>query len=80
MNDLKKNFNLNYLAPMNLNQIYESGAQFDACISSATLEHLPKNELDESFKILKKIVFWSCKLRKIINTNYFTLGINHPSN
>lgn len=56
INDLKKNFNLNYLAPMKLNQIYESGAQFDACISSATLEHLPKNELLESFKILKKII------------------------
>ncbi len=54
--DLKKNFNLNYLAPMTLKQINDENLKFDACISSTTLEHLPKKELVESFYLLKSIV------------------------
>lgn len=56
IDDLKKNFNLIYLAPMSLEQINEQKLQFDACISSTTLEHLSKEELQESFKLLKKII------------------------
>ena len=56
INDLKKNFNINYKAPMNLEQIKENGLKFDACISSSTLEHLPKDDLINSFKLLKNII------------------------
>ena len=55
-NDLQKYYNLNYLAPMSLKQINEKKIVFDACISSATLEHLPKNELEESFILLRNII------------------------
>jgi hypothetical protein len=41
---------------MTLKQINEQKLQFDACISSTTLEHLSKEELRESFKLLKKII------------------------
>ena len=54
--DLKKNYNLNYLAPKSLEQICESELRFDACISSTTLEHIPKKELDIIFSLLKKII------------------------
>ena len=32
------------------------GLLFDACISSSTLEHLPTHVLNNTFKILKKII------------------------
>ena len=54
--DLKKNFNLIYLAPTDLEKIKESKLKFDACISSTTLEHIPKNELEKIFQLLKEII------------------------
>lgn len=54
--DLKKNFNLEYLAPMTLKTIAEKKLYFDASISSTTLEHLPEEELKESFTLLKKVI------------------------
>lgn len=54
--DLEKNFNLIYLAPADLQKIKENKLEFDACISSTTLEHIPKNELERIFKSLKEIV------------------------
>lgn len=54
--DLKKIYNLNYLAPMDLKQIREKKLQFDACISSTTLEHIPREELNENFDLLKQII------------------------
>ncbi len=56
INDLKKNYNMIYLAPMKLDQIFEKKLEYDACISSTTLEHLPKEELVENFRLLKKII------------------------
>ena len=56
IDDLKKNYNLSYLAPMNLKKINENNLKFDACISSTTLEHLPKKELEENFYLLKEII------------------------
>ena len=56
IDDLKNNYNIIYLAPMNLNQIFEKKLEFDACISSTTLEHIPKEELKENFLLLKKII------------------------
>jgi hypothetical protein len=56
IDDLKKNYNLNYLAPMSLSQIIKNKLQFDACISSNTLEHLSEEDLKKTFLLLKKIV------------------------
>ena len=55
-NDIKKNFNILYSAPTTLNEIEEKNLLFDACISSTVLEHFPKKDLEETFKILKKII------------------------
>ena len=56
IDDLKKNYNLNYLAPMSLDQIIKNKLQFDACISSTTLEHLSEDDLRKTFLLLKKII------------------------
>lgn len=56
LEDLKRNFNLIYIAPTNLRKIKEDNFEFDACISSTTLEHIPKNELEEIFHLLKDII------------------------
>ena len=54
--DLKKNYNLDYIAPISLKTIAEKKLYFDASISSTTLEHLTKNELIDSLSILKNII------------------------
>jgi len=54
--DLKKNYNLEYIAPISLKTIADRKLNFDASISSTTLEHLPEKELKESFNLLKKII------------------------
>ncbi len=56
LTDLKKFYNINYLAPCTVNEIKEKGFLFDACISSTTLEHFPNKDLDITFKTLKKIL------------------------
>lgn len=54
--DLKKNYNLDYIAPISLETIAERKLYFDASISSTTLEHLPESELIESLSLLKKVI------------------------
>lgn len=54
--DLKKNYNISYMAPISLNEIKERKLLFDACISSTALEHFSKKDLEETFTVLKKIV------------------------
>ena len=56
IDDLKKNYNIKYFAPMNLKQLSENNLKFDASISSTTLEHLPEEELKENFILLRKII------------------------
>ncbi len=56
IDDVKKYYNITYLAPKNLKQIAEDNTTFDACISSTTLEHLSTNDLKESFDLLRKII------------------------
>tara|TARA_A100001015_G_scaffold152553_1_gene169201 strand:+ start:2668 stop:3507 length:840 start_codon:yes stop_codon:yes gene_type:complete len=56
ISDLKENYNIIYLAPMSLKQIFDDNLRYDACISSTTLEHIPKDELIENFKMLKRII------------------------
>lgn len=54
--EINKFFNIKYLAPHSVEKIAESGTIFDACISTATLEHFPLKDLESTFKNLKKIV------------------------
>ena len=54
--DLKKNYNIIYTAPLNLNEIEEKELLFDACISSTALEHFSGKDLKETFDSLKKII------------------------
>ena len=56
ISDLKKYYNINYFAPMNLEQIDKNNLKFDACISSTTLEHLSLKDLRENLNFLKKII------------------------
>ena len=56
VSDLKEKYNIIYLAPMSLKQVFDNNLRYDACISSTTLEHIPKVELIENFKLLKKII------------------------
>ena len=56
LTELKEKFNINYLAPMRLDQVVENQFKFDACISSSTLEHISIKQLDEYLSLLKKII------------------------
>ena len=56
INDLKKIYNITYLAPCSIDEIKERGFLFDACISSTTLEHFPLKVLNNTFEVLKKII------------------------
>tara|TARA_Y100001960_G_C14614579_1_gene797596 strand:+ start:81 stop:923 length:843 start_codon:yes stop_codon:yes gene_type:complete len=56
VNDLKKIYNINYLAPSTIEEIKEKGFLFDACISSTTLEHFPIDSLRITFETLKKVI------------------------
>ena len=56
LDDLKKIYNITYIAPCTIDEIKEKGFLFDACISSTTLEHFPTDALDITFKTLKKII------------------------
>lgn len=56
LEEIKKNYNIDYLAPCSIEKIKGDNYIFDACISTATLEHLPKEELEKLFINLKDIV------------------------
>ena len=42
---IKKNYNIEYIAPCDIEKIERSGLKFDAFISTTTLEHLPLSKL-----------------------------------
>jgi len=56
LEEIKKFYNIKYLAPYSIEKIKKNNNIFDACISTATLEHLPKEELERLFINLKDIV------------------------
>ena len=56
IDEIKKNYNIKYEAPCSFEEITEKKILFDACISTATLEHFPKNDLKNAFENLKKII------------------------
>ena len=54
--DIKKFYNIAYFAPCNIDEVIKKNIIFDACISSASLEHFPKETLDNTFIALKKTI------------------------
>ena len=56
LSDLRKNYNINYIAPFEFHKSQLEENIFDACISTNTLEHIPKKEIIIIFKDLKRIL------------------------
>jgi len=56
INDIINFFNIQYLAPCDIEEIENKKMLFDACISSTTLEHLSSTQLRDTFLRLKKII------------------------
>ena len=54
--EIEKFYNIKYLAPYDMEKIKKNEMIFDACISTATLEHFPLEDLEKAFKNLKKII------------------------
>ena len=54
--EIEKFYNIKYLAPYSMEKIKKTGMVFDACISTAALEHFPLEDLEKFFKNLKKII------------------------
>lgn len=54
-NDIKKYFNIKYVAPINIINLKEKN-KFDAIISTNVIEHIPSNELLIILEKLKKII------------------------
>lgn len=54
--DLLKFYNINYIAPLDLRMPPFEEDHFDACISTNTLEHIPKSDIVLIFIQLKKIL------------------------
>ena len=57
ISDLKNYYNIEYIAPLNLitSNCFNSN-QFDGCISTNTLEHIPNDQLYKIFYKLKEII------------------------
>jgi len=54
--DLKRNYNIEYKAPFNLQKLVNEKKSFDMCINTATLEHLSIDDINLCFGNLKKII------------------------
>ena len=47
--EIEKFYNIKYLAPYSMETIKKTGMVFDACISTASLEHFPLEDLEKFF-------------------------------
>jgi hypothetical protein len=56
VNDISIFFNIQYLAPLDISFFKFPPDSFDACISTNTLEHIPKHQLVQIFNNLKNII------------------------
>lgn len=56
LSDIRNNYGITYLAPFDIAKSSFDDDSFDACISSYTLEHIPKGSIYEIFKELKRII------------------------
>lgn len=56
IDQIKKKYNIQYIAPFNFLKTPFPRNSFDACISTNTLEHIPKGEIVKIFKMLRFII------------------------
>ena len=56
LSDIYRNYGIEYLAPFDLCQSKFKDNRFDACLSTNTLEHIPKKDIIKIFTELKRIV------------------------
>jgi len=54
--EVEQRYGIRYLAPFDVRKTSFSDASFDACISTNTLEHIPRESILEIFSELKRIV------------------------
>ena len=54
--DLKKNFNIIYKAPINLEDLIKEKNKFDICVNTTALEHFTIEDLNYTFKYLNKLI------------------------
>ena len=56
INQIKEKYSIQYIAPFNFLKTPFPENSFDACISTNTLEHIPKDEIVKIFKMLRLII------------------------
>ena len=56
VNDIKNEYKIDYIAPLDLTNSEFDNNQFDACISTNTLEHIPRGSIISIFKELFRII------------------------
>jgi hypothetical protein len=56
LDDVKKNYNIIYIAPFDISKTSFLEGSFDGCISTNTLEHIPMESIVKIFAELKRIV------------------------
>lgn len=53
--DLEKHYNISYLSPIDMRKTHFEKNQFSCCVSTNTLEHIPRNDIVLIFQELKRI-------------------------
>jgi ubiquinone/menaquinone biosynthesis C-methylase UbiE len=54
--EIEKKFDIQYIAPLDMKQTSFSDNVFDACITTNTLEHIPKQDIINIMNELKRVV------------------------
>ena len=53
--DLEQNYNIKYLSPIDMRKTSFKDKQFHCCVSTNTLEHIPRDDIILIFQELKRI-------------------------
>lgn len=56
LEELYNKYNIKYIAPLDMRNTKFEDNEFDGCVSTNTLEHIPKEDIIEIFKELKRII------------------------
>jgi SAM-dependent methyltransferase len=56
LEELTANYAIDYRAPVDMRQTEFADGSFDACINTATLEHIPADDIEAIFREIKRIV------------------------
>ena len=81
LEDLRKKLGILYLAPYDLLSSSMQEDSIDCCISTATLEHIPKVQIDLLFKAIKKIIKPNGTLSFVIDyTDHYSYADKEISN